>query len=318
MWPEEPEGILLVDKPYGPTSHDVVQRVKSALDARKAGHLGTLDPAATGLLAVCINDATKIAPFLAKHDKEYRGTLALGIETDTQDAQGEVVARADPGRLTMEMIREAFAGFIGHILQHPPAYSAVKRGGVPMYKLARAGKKAQAPARDAQVKLLEIEAIEMPHVTFRALVTAGTYIRTLAHDIGRKLGVGAHLTSLRRLKSGPFMVENAIPLDELSTGPGQRKAYGALIPLGKLLQGWPDIIVEGEAARRVAHGNGLTRGDFNRGEARISGDGAETAKALDSSGRLLAIMRRIRSGGNRGDGAQADVLWHPMRVWERT
>lgn len=317
MWPEEPEGILLVDKPPGPTSHDVVQRVKSALGAKKAGHLGTLDPAATGILVVCVNDATKIAPFLAGHDKEYRGTLLLGVETDTQDAQGKVMGTIDPGHIAPEQIRTAFAGFIGPVLQRPPAYSAVKRGGVPMYKLARAGKKAQAPVRAVTVKELEIEAINMPRVTFRALVTAGTYIRTLAHDIGKKLGVGAHLESLRRLRSGPYRVENAIPLEELSIGPGQRKAYGALIPLSRALEGWPEITLQGGAARRVAHGNGLTRGDFDRGDACISGSSGETARAIDSAGRLIAVMKQIRSAGKQADTAETDVLWHPIRVWER-
>jgi len=207
------EGVLLIDKPRGCTSHDVVDRVRRKLKMKKVGHAGTLDPNATGLLIILVGKATKVSQYLMSLDKEYEGTMKLGEITNTYDSEGEVMETRDVPELEAGAIEEAFAGFFGDQYQTPPMFSAKKVDGVPLYKLARKGKEIEREPRFIRISRLEVEAYEPPLLTFSVACSKGTYIRTLAHDIGEKLGCGAHLDSLRRTISGSFNIQQCTPLD---------------------------------------------------------------------------------------------------------
>jgi tRNA pseudouridine55 synthase len=214
--PASHDGALLVDKPAGMTSHDVVDRLRRHLRFKKIGHAGTLDPAATGLLILLLGRATKFSDQVMGGDKVYAGAIRPGETTDSYDADGEVTARAEiPAGLTLERLNELAAGFLGDQLQTPPMVSAVKVGGVPLYKLARQGREVEREARLIHVYSFRFSAWEPPLAHFRLACTKGTYVRSIAHELGRKLGCGAHLFSLRRLASGAFKVEDAAPLDVL-------------------------------------------------------------------------------------------------------
>jgi len=213
------DGILNLYKPAGITSMTAVTRVKRALKLGKAGHAGTLDPAATGVLLVCIGKATKLFDALQAHDKEYVGTVRLGIETDTYDAAGrQLQSRAVPP-LTAADLDAALDAFRGEIRQVPPMYSALKRDGRPLYKLAREGQTVEREARTVTVRELELLQTDLPRLRLRVLCTRGTYIRSLAHDLGVALGCGAHLESLERTRSGPYRSADALPLEELEAHP---------------------------------------------------------------------------------------------------
>jgi len=214
------DGILLVDKPLDHTSHDVVARVRGRFRLRKVGHGGTLDPAATGLLILLLGRATKLSDRIMGHDKAYEGIIRLGSETDSFDAQGELVREADPdafARLSFEDAAREMAAMRGDRMQKPPMVSACKVGGIPLYKLARKGEEVERRAR--LVHLYEFsalpEASAWPDVAFRVRCTKGTYVRVLAHELGEALGVGGHLRSLRRTKSGPFGIDEATPLETI-------------------------------------------------------------------------------------------------------
>jgi len=218
MQPESLDGVLLVDKAPGMTSHDVVAIARRSLNTRKIGHCGTLDPLATGLLIIVIGRATKIQDLLMSEDKEYAGTMALGVTTESQDAQGKVVETRPVPELPREQIDAAFAKFHGDFYQLPPMVSAIKQDGVPLYKLARQGKTVEREPRFVHVYAHEIQAVRLPLIDFRVVCSKGFYVRTYAFDIGEELGCGAHLQSLRRTKSGRFSVDQAVPVDELRNG----------------------------------------------------------------------------------------------------
>lgn len=204
-------GLFLIDKPVGPTSFKVVQYVRRALHIKKVGHAGTLDPFASGLLLVCAGrQATKIIPQLMEGEKEYTATLVLGIETDTQDRTGRVVAEHTVGDLTLQRIEDCLTGFIGKQLQTPPQYSALKHKGKPLYYYARKGIEVVKEPREIEIVKLECLGFEENNLSIRVVCSKGTYIRTLAADIGRLLGCGAHLASLRRLRSGKFSISDAL------------------------------------------------------------------------------------------------------------
>lgn len=215
----EIDGVLLVDKAAGMTSHDVVAITRRALNTKKVGHCGTLDPLATGLLLITIGRGTKIQDLLMSEDKEYVGTMRLGEMTDSQDADGEVVETRPVPELTAEQIEAAFAKFQGDFYQTPPMVSAIKKDGVPLYKLARQGKEVVREPRFVHVYAHEVQALRLPEVDFRVVCSKGFYVRTYAYDIGLELGCGAHLRALRRTKSGRFSVDQAVTVDELKTLP---------------------------------------------------------------------------------------------------
>lgn len=210
-----PDGVLLVDKAAGMTSHDVVALVRRRLQIQKVGHCGTLDPLATGLLLLTLGRGTKIQDLLMAEDKEYSGTMMLGAKTSTQDKDGEVIERREVPPLEEKTIRAAFEKFRGDFYQTPPMVSAIKQAGVPLYKLARQGKTVEREPRLVHIYRYSIDRVTLPEIDFTVVCSKGFYVRTYAHDIGAELGCGAHLYSLRRVKSGRFDVASAITVDEI-------------------------------------------------------------------------------------------------------
>ena len=264
-----PEGLVLVDKPAGITSHDAVAAVRRALGTRKVGHAGTLDPMATGLLAVGVGRATRLLRFLGELPKTYEGRFRLGVETDTLDAEGSVV-REHRVDATTDGLRVAMHALVGESMQRPPAYSAVKVGGRKLYEAARAGQELEAPPRPIRVEAFELVRVEWPDVWFRVVCSAGTYVRVLAADVGRSLGCGAHLTSLRRTAIGPLVVDGARPPDD----PGEPQ------PLERAVAHLPRVVLEPDEAIAAGHGRPL-------GPAGIAGPYA----VMDHGGTLLGIYR---------------------------
>jgi tRNA pseudouridine55 synthase len=214
-----PSGVLLIDKAPDMTSHDVVAIARRALNTKKIGHCGTLDPMATGLLMLVIGRATKIQDLLMSEDKEYVGTLTLGAVTSTQDRQGEVLETKPVPAFSEEQIRQAFDAFTGEFEQMPPMVSAIKKDGVPLYKLARKGQVIERELRPVRVDGYKITRIELPEVDFIVNCSKGFYVRTYAHDIGGKLGCGGHLSALRRTRSGKFTLDRAVTVADLKTAP---------------------------------------------------------------------------------------------------
>src|ERR1700722_9153336 len=213
--PKEIEGVLLVDKPPAHTSHDVVARLRGILRMKRIGHAGTLDPMATGLLVILVGKATRISQYLVSLDKEYEGTVELGKTTNSQDADGEGMATRPVPPRDEAALRRAMQGFIGDQYQLPPMFSAIKIGGVPLYKSARRGEEVTREPRFVRVVSWELLGLALPRFDFRMRVSKGTYVRTLAHDLGEKLGCGAHLAALRRTATGAFQVADALTLDQL-------------------------------------------------------------------------------------------------------
>lgn len=227
---QTPSGVLLIDKAPDMTSHDVVAIARRSLGIKKIGHCGTLDPMATGLLMLVIGKATKLQDLLMAEHKEYEGTLTLGVETSSQDAQGEVTATHSIEGVTEEAIRKAFEQFTGDFEQIPPMVSAIKKDGVPLYKLARKGQEIVREPRAVSVRGHQIHRIALPEVDFTVQCSKGFYVRSYAYDIGRVLGCGAHLSALRRTQSGEFRVEKAITIETLKTAP-REELYASFLTL---------------------------------------------------------------------------------------
>lgn len=213
---QDPEGILLVDKPKGITSHDVVDRVRRIFHMKKVGHAGTLDPMATGLMIILVGKATKVSQYLMSMDKEYTGTLRLGQSTDSQDAEGELVEERPVPELTEAEVLAQMKSFVGDQYQTPPMFSAKKVGGQPLYKLARKGKTVEREPRVIHISRFEMTDFASPEISFLVACSKGTYVRTIAHDLGEKIGCGAHLNVLRRTGIGDFRIENGSTLEVLA------------------------------------------------------------------------------------------------------
>lgn len=230
------DGAILIDKPSGPTSHDVVDAIRRHFNIKKVGHCGTLDPNATGLLIIVLGRGTKLSEKLMSDDKVYEGTIKFGEATNSYDADGELVASLPVPPLTLEDLNAAAEGFVGDQMQTPPMVSAVKIAGVPLYKLARKGIEVEREPRLIHVYTFRFSAYAEPFGQFRLACTKGTYVRSIAHELGHKLGCGAHLSALRRATSGKFDVAQAIPLDQLlKLTP--RELEGRVIPFLKLARG---------------------------------------------------------------------------------
>lgn len=241
-------GILIIDKPAGVTSHDVVQRIRKLLKTSKVGHLGTLDPMATGVLPLCIGKATRIGRFFPSSPKEYIGEIRFGFATSTYDREGEPTGPERPLTRDKEAIEAAMQGLTGCYEQKPPRISAKKMGGIPSYKLARRGIDLEPVAVPVEIQRFEITRFDASLAGFRVVCSAGTYVRSLAHDLGQRLGCGAHLESLRRLRSGAFGIDEAVRLDVVTAA--------NVVPLENLLTNLPELIVnEGIGEDRVRHGN---------------------------------------------------------------
>lgn len=278
-----PPGFLVVDKPVGATSHDVVDRARRWLGTRRVGHLGTLDPQATGVLPLAVRAATRLIPFVRDTDKAYVGTVALGVETDTLDADGRVLRRyvgAFPDRERVERVLEAYRG---EIQQIPPMFSAVKKDGVPLHKLARQGEEVERDPKLVRIDTLDLLRFDAGELEIRVDCSAGTYVRTLASDLGRDLGCGAHLKSLRRLRSGPFTSLDALTVDQLEQEFAARKIEDRLVPPDRAL-GLDTLKVSEEGQQRILHGADIAPGTVLR---LAPGD---RVVAFDTEDRLLAIL----------------------------
>lgn len=247
-------GVLLLDKPKGLSSNHALQRARRLFQAQKAGHTGTLDPMATGLLPVCFGEATKFSAHLLEADKVYRTRVELGAITDTGDAEGEVVERRAVPRLSEADIEGVLTRFRGEIEQVPPMYSALKHQGRKLYELAREGKSIERAAR--RVRVYDARLLSLADTAFEleVRVSKGTYIRTLAEDIGQALGCGAHISALRRLGTGPFTAEGMLTLDALEALPGQAEREAVLLPVDVLVDHLPRLEVDVAAASRLTHG----------------------------------------------------------------
>jgi tRNA pseudouridine55 synthase len=250
-------GILLIDKPEGVTSFEVVRRARRALGIRKIGHLGTLDPMATGLLPLCLLEATKLVPYLMPEAKVYRARVRLGIATDTQDATGEVVARCETLPAPAQ-IYAAAAAFVGEVTQIPPMYSALHCQGERAYRRARRGEAVELPPRTVTVHELTVDEVAIPEFTLTVRCSQGTYIRTLAKDLGDVLGCGAHLKALRRLAVGGFRVEEALTLAALAEL-GREELERRIIPMARCLPGMRPVAVGLAEARQLRQGQLLLR-----------------------------------------------------------
>ena len=253
------DGVLLVDKPSGVTSHDVVDVVRRRLGTRKVGHAGTLDPMATGLLVIGVGRATRLLRFFGDLPKTYEGTARLGVETDTLDAEGAVV-RTAPVDVSQADVERTCAALVGESLQRPPAYSAVKVGGRTLHSAARRGEQLEAGPRQIRVDVFEVRAFDPPNVGFRVRCSGGTYVRVLLADVGRTLGCGAHLTRLRRTAIGPYAVDDAVALD----------AVEAPRPLEDAVAHLPRIELDRDEARAASHGSILAPADVD-GPYRVFG-----------------------------------------------
>ena len=281
------DGVLVIDKPWGPTSFDVVRQVRSLLKLKKVGHTGTLDPMATGVLPLCLGEATKVAGFITEGDKAYDATVRLGAETDTQDAEGQVTARAPVPPLTPALLESALARFRGSFDQMPPMYSAVKVGGKRLYELARAGEEVERAARHITVYELVLRDFSADRLQLSVRCSKGFFVRTLAFDLGRVLGCGAHLEALRRTHSGPFTLAQALPLADLPALAGEGALTPRLVTMSDALVELPEVRVGAAEAQRVSHGVPVEVPAGLPGRVRVMGpDGALLAVAEVVAGRL--------------------------------
>ena len=290
------DGVLLLDKPLGLSSNDALVRAKRLFNAKKAGHTGTLDPLATGLLPLCFGEATKFSQDLLEADKTYESTLKFGERTATGDAEGEVVA-SSPVECDERAVADVLAQFRGDILQVPPMYSALKRDGKPLYEYARAGETLEREARPVTIHSLELIACALPFVTIRVMCSKGTYIRTLGEDIGEALGCGAHLTMLRRTGVGPLTLDHAVTLEQLdAVAPEARDAL--LAPVDALLGTFEAITLDEDQARRFLHGQRLRiseRGSDEPVRVRIYAPDARLLGTAQLHDGVLAPERLIAS-----------------------
>lgn len=292
---EQVFGFLNIDKPSGLTSHDVVARVRrlcrNSIGKTKVGHAGTLDPMATGVLVICLGYGTRLSEYAMQSTKTYRASIHLGIETDTYDAEGEVLAEKDASHITLEQVKQAFQAYIGDIQQMPPMYSAIKKDGKKLYELAREGIEIERPTRAVTIYDIQVVSWDAPVVVLDVTCGSGTYIRSLAHDIGEQLAVGAHLSGLIRTKSGSFAVDDAYNLDELlSDDTWQEK----VVSPKDALTDWTMIQLSDADASEIKLGRSITKSD------EITDD---FVMAYMPDGHLLAVMENRQS------------VWKPHKVF---
>ena len=299
-----PIGFLAIDKPVGWSSHDVVDAARRWLGTRRVGHLGTLDPLATGVLPLAIRDATKLIPFVDQHEKVYVGTIRLGATTDTLDGEGKVTSSHEGPLPDEASVRAALASFEGEIQQIPPMYSSVKKDGVPLYRLARKGEEVEREPRKVLIHRIAMTRFEAPDVGVEVACSPGTYVRVLAADLGEQLGCGAHLAGLRRTRNGPFAIEECLTPEQCDLLAAAGELEARILPPAKILP-LPQIALSGIQARRVANGGALSaadaRGPYEHGPQQIVG--AKFA-ALTPAGELLAVME-----------LRPDRRFHPLRVF---
>ncbi len=290
------DGILNVNKPAGLTSFRVVAAVRRASGEKRVGHAGTLDPDATGVLPVCLGKATRVVEFLSDASKSYRATVRLGVTTDTYDASGNITARTDPAAITQEQVEAPLAPFRGRIQQTPPMFSALKQAGKPLYALAREGKTVERKSRTVTIHRLELTGWEPPEFTLELDCSKGTYVRSLAHDLGQALGCGAHLSGLVRTRVGAFTIEDTVGLEEAIEAFQSGKGDALLAPIDSVLGEMAAVTVTGEETDAVRKGKPLERSVEAAGRH---------LRAYGPDGRFVAILHRDKETG----------LWRPRKVF---
>jgi tRNA pseudouridine55 synthase len=291
-------GVLIIDKPAGFTSHDVVNRARRLLKERSVGHLGTLDPLATGVLPLVVGNFTRLAQFYMSSEKSYEGVIRFGFSTDTYDAEGEATSSAQAVNLSLEAVRELSSHFLGKIEQVPPPFSAKKIQGVPAYKLARKHKDVSLAPVQVEVKEFEIGAVDGDCASFRARVASGTYMRSVAHDMGQRLRCGAHLQSLRRTVVGEFDCADARTLEEVETALRTGSEEGLFVHPRKILPDFPSVTANDEMASRIRSGRTVNLPELSK---------AKLVKVFYSQRELIAIASRV-----------AGTLFHPKIVLATT
>lgn len=289
-------GIFSVNKPAGMSSHDVVNVVRRTSHAPRVGHAGTLDPMATGVLLICIGQGVRVSEFLTDHDKKYRARIRLGVTTDTDDATGAIIAQSDAAAITREQIESTLKNFVGKLAQLPPAYSAIKRDGVPLYKLARRGIEIETQPRNVEIYEINLVQVALPEIEIDVHCSKGTYIRSIARDLGDALDCGAHMTALTRTASGNFTLDDALTLDALRAALEGGYAERYLYPLDEALLQFEAIIVEPGLAKDLRQGKPLNCGrEFT----------TPLLRAYSADGEFIALLEH---------SAAVDV-WKPKKVF---
>ncbi len=295
-------GILNINKPAGVTSFSVVALVRRLTGVRRAGHAGTLDPIADGVLPICLGHATRVVDELVSAPKAYRAVIKLGAATDTFDSEGAITATADPSGLTEQDVQSALEGFVGEIRQLPPMYSALKHEGRPLYRYAREGKTVEREKRIVAIYSLTLLRFELPHVEIELEVGRGAYVRTLAHDLGEQLGCHAHLEGLTRTRSGPFSLEDSIGLERFREAAEAGSWENLLYSPDRVLESWRAALLGEEHSREAAQGRLLVLAPVRAGLAELELN--TPCRAYSTEGEFLAILRY------RGAGR-----WHPAKVF---
>jgi tRNA pseudouridine55 synthase len=308
-------GAVVIDKPRGITSHDAVLNVRKVAGVKKAGHTGTLDPLATGVLPVCVGEATKLVPFLMSVSKDYQVTMLLGVRTDTLDVEGAVLEEKEP-QVADRNIIDALRGFVGRSEQIPPRYSAVKVRGKALYKWARQGVDVDPPPRMVEIYDLTVEQISLPFVKFRISCSGGTYVRSLCADVGDLLGCGACVAGLRRTRSGMFSEAAAIVLDGNDREGNNERVRAGLIPMAELLPGMKAIAPEEPWLKRIRDGVHPRAEMVNRRDDIPFLDSGDMVKLTGNKGELVAIAELL-CGSRELTGLQNDVpVMRLLRVFK--
>jgi tRNA pseudouridine55 synthase len=305
-------GALVIDKPRGMTSHDAVSRLRMILGVRKIGHAGTLDPGAEGVLLICINQATKVVQFLSQYDKEYEAAIKLGVVTDTYDGEGKVLQIKDTSGIGDDRIRSAVNSFTGIIQQTAPLYSALKFKGKPLYRYARANVQVEPKRREVEIKSLEIRDIKMPLVHLVINCSKGTYMRSLAYDLGEKLECGAHLYSLRRTRVGPYKLADALCLERVSDLQAAGKMDEILLPLERIMSDFPSVVVKDGFSERIRQGLPLKASSILSVEGDFGAN--QTISLKDKRKRIIAVGTALTSVGDFLDSSYDNSLFQYLRV----
>jgi tRNA pseudouridine55 synthase len=290
----EISGVLIINKPAGMTSHDVVARVRRLLEIRQIGHFGTLDPFATGVLPLSVGKATRFAQFYLKSRKAYEGTMRLGFSTDTYDATGTPTSEAASVSVEAGNLEKLFREFTGRLMQTPPPYSAKRVGGMRAYELARQNKPVQLVPVEVEVYALELLSFDGIRARFAVECSGGTYVRSLAHDIGQKIGCGAHLEGLRRTTVAEFTLERSVTLEGLEQAVREQKVGNCVVPLEALLPDCPELVVRGREEKCVRHGHKFELAQterLGRGTGRVQA--VSLLKIMDPDRRLIAVARHV-------------------------
>jgi len=310
------DGLLIVDKPEGITSLEVVKRIKRRLRVKKAGHIGTLDPFASGVLPVVINEGTRLVPFLREEPKEYEAIVKLGEETSTDDPTGEVISGKPWDEVTPGQIQAVAQSFQGKIRQIPPMFSAIKMGGKRLYQLARKGIEVERKEREVEIFDLRITEIDLPRIGFRVSCSRGTYIRVLGKDMGRKIGCGAHLLQLRRIRSGPFSLDQAIPWRNVEDLPAGEDLRPWVISLRDALSYLPEVIGDEGLAKKVRFGKEIKVRDLSS-RALPAFDKGVWLRMSSPEQELVAILKsELRDTDIQGASPEGIAL-RPLRVFRQ-